>query len=236
MPNKDYFGLSSSELLEKAFAGWSFNGFEFPALPQGRFADRDDEKQQGKAKAKDDAKNRGATDGCTGDKCISKASKYYLRRRHNNQWQAVDDETIGLLSAHLYFKASCGELKPSTKKVTLSLNEFHLTMRRSKSQFVIDANGPSILTSKESIHINRNTDWGRSENIDALVNALANDLPADDRFTRAELLDYLAYKRLTTALMTTLAVDLKIEAPKLLTAQLQVDVEVETDASIEGRR
>lgn len=211
MAKADYIGLKSDALLAKAFAGWEFNGFEFPRA--------------------------GVADGCTGEKCISRAVQYYLRRRAGNgSWQASPDDAVGLLSGHLYFKASCGEVKDSTLSVKLKLKEFHLTMRRTKSQLLIDHSGSSIMTSGESIHINRNTEWGRTKNIDALVLALASDLPGVQAFTRAELLAFLTeYRRYTKAHMTILADELMVEAPKHLQAQLGVTVNVEGDSSLTGR-
>jgi hypothetical protein len=210
MAKADYIGLTGKELLAKAFAGWSFSGFDFP--------------------------RQGVADGCTGEKCISKAVQFFLRRAHNGSWQAAAQDTIGLISGHLYFKASSGEIKESTKSLKVSLKEFHLTVRRSKSQLLIDDAGASIMTSEESIHINRNTDWGRTKNIDALVKALENDLKGVPPFTRDELLAFLKeYRKYTTAHMKGLADELKVEAPKHLQAQVGVPVEVESDVSITGR-
>jgi hypothetical protein len=211
MAKADYIGLKGNELLAKAFAGWSFNGFDFPKAD--------------------------VADGCTGEKCISRAVQFFLRRpAQNGSWHASPDDVIGLISGHLYFKASCGEIKQSTVSVKLALKEFHLTVRRTKGQLLIDDAGSSILTSEESIHINRNTDWGRDANINNLVRALANDLQGVPPFTRAEVLAFLKeYRKYTTEHMAVLADELKVEAPKHLAAQVGVTVTVEPDASITGR-
>lgn len=211
MAKADYIDLDGNALLAKAFAGWSFNGFDFPM--------------------------KDVADGCTGEKCISQAVHYFLRRRApNGTWQSSSDDVLGLLSGHLYFKATCGVIKKSSNTLRVVLKQFHFTIRRSKSQFLIDECGPSILTSKDSIHINRNTDWGRDENIDKLVQALANDLPGAAAFTRAELLDFLtAYRNYTKQHMGLLADELAIEAQIHLQEQVGVTVTVDCDVSFAGR-
>jgi hypothetical protein len=211
MAKADFIGLKGDDVLARAFSGWSFNGFEFPPP--------------------------GIPDGCSGEKCISRAVHYFLRRRApNGSWQASPDDVTGLISGHLYFKASCSEIKQSTVSMKLLLKEFHLTMRRSKSQLTIDKHGSSLDTSKESIHINRNTDWGRTQNIDELAKSLANDLPGAPPFTRDEVLAFLKeFRNYTTQHMKLLADELFVEAPRHLQAQVGVLVEVQGDASITGR-
>ncbi len=211
MAKADYVGLKGDELLAKAFAGWTFNGFEFPRA--------------------------GLNDGCTGKKCISRAVQYYLRRKApNGSWQASPDDAVGLLSGHLYFKASCSGIKESSVKLTVQLKEFHLTMRRTKTQLLIDENSSSLTTSEESIHINANTDWGREKNINGLVRALATDLPGAPAFTRAELLAFLTeYRSYTRRHMQMLAAELVQDVTTHLAAETGLIVDVQGDASINGR-
>jgi hypothetical protein len=212
MAKVDYIGLGGDALLAKAFADWSFMGFDFPKV--------------------------GIADGCIGEKCISKAVQYYLRRKTaNNTWQAAPDDTVGLLSGHLYFKASCGDVKDSTRTFNVALKEFHLTMRRSKSQLLIDDSGPSILTSDESIHINRNTEWGRKKNLQNLVVKLASEIQAGTPFTEVEVIDFLTgYKRLTQERLGLIADELLVDARAHLEKQLGVPVTVTGDATFTGRQ
>ncbi len=210
MAKADYLELTSQKILEKAFSGWEFAGFTFP--------------------------KPGVADGLVGEKCISKAVQYFLRRQTAGSWQSTGDDIIGLLSGHIYFTAECGVIKNSTSQFTIKLSKFHLTMRRSKCQVSIDNNGSSIITSKESIHINRNTNWGRTENIDALVAGLGNDIQHDRPFTRDEVLDFLTlYRKYTSQYMATLSDELVAEVKKHLTTQLSpIVVTVDSDESIRG--
>lgn len=212
MAKADYVGLKGDDLLAKAFARWEFNGFDFPAI--------------------------GEANGCVGTKCISRASKLYLRRQtKNGTWSAAPEDSVGLLSAHLYFKASCGELKQSAGSFNVRLEEFHLTVRPAKTQLLIDAAGASILTGEKSIHINRNTDWGRPDNIDALVAELAIQMPGSEPFTRPEMLLFLtSCRRFTKERMVTISDELMADAAAHLTKVLAgVGVTVDGDATFHGR-
>lgn len=211
MAKADYVGLNGDDVLARAFAGWTFSGFSFPRA--------------------------GVKDGCTGRKCISRAVQYYLRRKApNGTWQASPDDVVGLLSGHLYFKASCSGIKESSVTLNVGLKEFHLTMRRTKTQLLIDENDPSQTTSEESIHINANTDWGREKNIVGLVRALASDLPGVPAFTRAELLAFLTeYRKYTRQHMQILAAELLNEVGSHLATETGLIVKVEGDASFNGR-
>lgn len=212
MPKEAYIGLDTDAVLAKVFADWKFKNFTFPGKDE--------------------------PDGCVGKKCISKAYKIVLRRRApDNTWKAYPDKTQGLLSGHLYFKASCGMVKKSTQRMKLTVHELHFTVRRSKSQFLIDDAGPSSLTSAESIHINRNTSWGREQNLKALARALANDLPSlDPAFTAEEISLFLTdCLKATQDTMKTLATEFEDAVVKRFQTSVGVDVELEGDASITGR-
>ncbi len=209
----DYIGLKTDALLAKAMAGWTHSGFTFPTADQ--------------------------QDGCVGTKCISRAKQLYLRRQVNATWATAPTDTKALLSAHLYFKVSCGEVKKSTKSFTINLNEFHLTVRRTKMQINIDKNGSSLITGDESIHINRNTAWGREKGITNLVRELASDVPTGTaEFTGPELLAYLTgcegYDQqwmTTVAGLLLPAVQNHLAAP----AQLGIPVTANGDATFQGR-
>lgn len=211
MAKADYIDMRGEDLLSKAFAGWSFCGFDFP--------------------------EQGVKDGCTGEKCISKAVPYYLRRKApNGSWQATPDDVVGLISGHLYFKVTAGEIKASSTSLTVKLKELHMTIRRTKSQLLIDHSGSSILTGDESIHINGNTQWGRPKNIVNLVHALANEIRDVPAFTTKELLDFLTnYRGLTTERLKMLAAELLVDVQAHLASQTGVVVTVEGDASLVGR-
>jgi hypothetical protein len=128
-------------------------------------------------------------------------------------------------------------VKDSTRTFNVALKEFHLTMRRSKSQLLIDDSGPSILTSDESIHINRNTEWGRKKNLQNLVVKLASEIQAGTPFTEVEVIDFLTgYKRLTQERLGLIADELLVDARAHLEKQLGVPVTVTGDATFTGRQ
>lgn len=210
MAKADYIGLPTEALLKKAFADWNYMGFTFPL----------------------EAKQN---DGVTGTKCISTGVKQFLRRRApNGSWQAFSDDVVGLLSGHIYFTSESGTITEKHNTFKVKVLKFHMTVRRSKSQDGIDKLGPSILTSKESIHIGLSSDkgWGRPDNLRGLVTALANDLPGQDPFKEEHLLDFLN-NRLgwNKDRMRMLALGLCEDAAKHLTARMGVNVTVEGDAS-----
>jgi hypothetical protein len=57
-------------------------------------------------------------------------------------------------------------------RLNLAITAFHITARPATGQQTIDEHGPSIFTAKESIHINRNTGWGREDNLNELLRVL----------------------------------------------------------------
>jgi hypothetical protein len=211
MPKEEFIACKTiDEVLKTAFAGWSFKGFTFPT-------------ENG--------------DGLAGEKCISKAKQLFLRRRKPDlSWKADPDDTVGLLSAHIYFTANCALVKKSTRTLTLNILKFHMTVRRSKSQKLIDKAGASIMTAKEAIHYNRNSSWaGREENLKELVRVLESDIPGQMPFTAAEVVDFLenslGYDK---AWMVTAAGQLVDEAGRHLAQRTGLPVTVEADESVTG--
>lgn len=91
------------------------------------------------------------------------------------------------LSLHLNFVCTHSL---SQDRLTLRIKHFHITARAVKDQDVINSHGPSSLTAALAIHLNRNTDWGRQDEIDALAVKIA---PA----TRADML-YVLNQHFTT--------------------------------------
>lgn len=91
------------------------------------------------------------------------------------------------LSLHLNFVCTHSL---SQDRLTLRIKHFHITARAVKDQDLIDAHGPSSLTAALAVHLNRNTDWGREDEIDALAVKIA---PA----TRADML-YVLNQHFTT--------------------------------------
>lgn len=81
--------------------------------------------------------------------------------------------TTPKLALHLNFKCKVGG------SLNLAITAFHITARPATGQQTIDEHGPSIFTAKESIHINRNTDWGREENLVELLRVLNGPSRAD---------------------------------------------------------
>ncbi len=97
-------------------------------------------------------------DGCIGECCISQSHIVKIQGTQHS------------VALHLNFKCVPGGYDGSS--LNLAITQFHLTARHAGGQALINYAGPSILTAGDSIHINRNTDWGRSDNVDNLANAL----------------------------------------------------------------
>jgi hypothetical protein len=97
-------------------------------------------------------------DGCIGNCCISKA-----------QVVAIPG-TAKKVALHLNFTCVPGGF--GNGSLNLAISHFHLTARPAAGQSLINVAGPSILTAGESIHINRNGDWGRAPNITQLARVL----------------------------------------------------------------
>lgn len=74
------------------------------------------------------------------------------------------------LSLHLNFVCTHSL---SHDRLNLAIKHFHITARAVKDQDLINAHGPSSLTAALAIHLNRNTDWGREDEIDALAVKIA---------------------------------------------------------------
>lgn len=55
------------------------------------------------------------------------------------------------------------------KRITIRVEQFHLTARSLWAQRMIDVHGPSVVTAESSIHMNINTGWGRADNLRALA-------------------------------------------------------------------
>jgi hypothetical protein len=98
------------------------------------------------------------TDGCIGECCISKAQLVSF------------PGTAKKAALHLNFTCVPGGYKPGS--LNLAITHFHLTARPQAGQALINQAGPSILTAADSIHINRNGDWGRAQNITNLAGTL----------------------------------------------------------------
>lgn len=206
-----YVNMDSKELLKEVFGGWSYGGFDFPKL--------------------------GETTGCVGGTCISKPVRLYLRRRTDKgDWNVTPHDSRGLLSMHMNFKVNCEMLKQSSRLLRVELAELHLTVRRTRVQDRIDDAGSSILTASESIHINANTDWKREQNFEALIKALANEMPTGESFTVKELYDFLTgYRRITTAHVRTLAADFLVAVAAHLARETGVPAQLGMDATFTGR-
>jgi hypothetical protein len=106
-------------------------------------------------------------DGCIERCCISKALVV-------NVPNTTPARQIGF---HLNFTCVPGGYDGST--LNLTVTHFHLTARPLTTQALINVAGPSILTAANSIHINRNTDWGRQDNFDAMAADLYPNLSGD---------------------------------------------------------
>ena len=72
------------------------------------------------------------------------------------------------LALHLNFMVTPSQYL-GDRKLKLKIEGFHMTARPKKGQVGIDFNGPSILTAEESIHINKNTSWGKEKNLGLLA-------------------------------------------------------------------
>lgn len=117
-------------------------------------------------------------DGCISTCCISKAHAVTI------------PGTTKKVATHLNFTCVPGGYKPGS--LNLAVTHFHLTARPLGGQTLINVAGPSILTAADSIHINRNGDWGRGPNIANLAgvlgvttDALLNQLRLVEGYTTA---------------------------------------------------
>lgn len=134
-------------------------------------------------------------DGCMGSCCISKAQVISIP---GSAKQAA---------LHLNFTVAPGAYTnkvapPYRASFNLAVTHFHLTARPKAGQALINAAGPSILTAEESIHINRNGDWGREANITRLAGTLG--------VTEVVLLNTLRnVEGLTTNYMQTASIRIK---------------------------
>lgn len=105
-------------------------------------------------------------EGCIGGFCISKSLDVIIPGSRQR------------VAVHLNFKCTPGEYaadrlaQGSYARLNLAICHFHLTARTAAWQGLINNAGNSKLTAEESIHINRNTDWGRSANVTALAGSL----------------------------------------------------------------
>lgn len=137
-------------------------------------------------------------DGCVGTNCISKSlvvSPPQLKAR---------------ISFHLNFMCTPG--KYDGTKLNLKIDKFHLTARPLANQALINVAGPSLLTARESIHINRNTTWGRPENLESFATSLGTSVSnAKALLTQTEgyTQDYmrLAVNGLKQAITTTAGIN-----------------------------
>lgn len=84
------------------------------------------------------------------------------------------------LSLHLNFVCTHSL---NQDRLTLRIKHFHITARAVEDQDLINAHGPSSLTAALAIHLNRNTDWGRDDEIDALAVKIAPATRADMLYT-----------------------------------------------------
>ncbi len=137
-------------------------------------------------------------DGCVGTNCISKALI------------VSPPQLTSRISFHLNFMCTPG--KYDGTKLNLKIDKFHLTARPLANQALINAAGPSVLTARESIHINRNTPWGRSDNLEIFANSLGTTVVnATTLLTRMEgyTQDYmrLAASGLKQAIATTVGIN-----------------------------
>ena len=105
-------------------------------------------------------------EGCIGGFCISKSLDVIIPgSRHR-------------VAVHLNFKCIPGEYaadrlaQGSHARLNLAICHFHMTARAAAVQGLINNAGPSTLTAKESIHINRNTEWGDDDKVTALADRL----------------------------------------------------------------
>jgi hypothetical protein len=103
--------------------------------------------------------------GCIGSNCISKMRVVIVPNKDKKK-------QIGI---HLNFMCKPGGYDGS--RLNLEIAQFHLTARPLTTQSLINVAGPSIDTASKSIHINRNTDWGRDDNLKKMASEL--DLSPD---------------------------------------------------------
>ena len=97
-------------------------------------------------------------DGCIGNCCISKGHVVII------------PGTMKKVATHLNFTCVPGGFTPGS--LNLAITHFHLTARPAAGQTLINSAGASILTAADSIHINKNGDWGRTPNIENLARVL----------------------------------------------------------------
>lgn len=99
-------------------------------------------------------------DGCIGGFCISKALRV--------------NTPGGNIDFHLNFSCTPGgfQRRDGRNTLNLAIRQFHLTARSAREQMLINDAGPSQLTAATSVHINRNGDWGRADNLHALARSL----------------------------------------------------------------